>query len=83
MRETLRKELREDLEKKVQQREAELQTQATDQLEAELANLRGELNQAVNKVTAEALKQKAAQIGQIKELTEDPESGTLTIVVEV
>ena len=45
--------------------------------------LREELDQAVNRITAEALKQKAAQIGQIKELTEDPQSGSLTIVLEV
>ena len=42
-----------------------------------------QLDQATNRATAKALKQKAAQIGQIKELTEDPESGSLTIVVEV
>ena len=34
-------------------------------------------------MTAEALKIKAAQMGQIKEITEDPQSGSLTIVVEV
>jgi hypothetical protein len=45
--------------------------------------LKKELNGAINRVTAEALKQKAAQIGQIKEVTEDPESGSLTIKVEV
>ena len=45
--------------------------------------LRAELDKAVNRATAEALKQKAAKIGQIKEMTEDPESGSLTIVVEV
>ena len=33
--------------------------------------------------TAEALKQKAAQLGQIKEMTEDPQSGSMTIVLEV
>ena len=36
-----------------------------------------------NKVTADALKVKAAQLGQIKEMTEDPQAGSLTIVVEV
>ncbi|MCG8587368.1 MAG: hypothetical protein MI757_21895 [Pirellulales bacterium] len=79
----LREEINKDLEKDAEQREAELQNKITDTLEAELADLRGELNQAVNRATAEALKQKAARIGQIKEMTDDPESGTLTIVVEV
>ena len=60
-----------------------LQDKITEELEAELANLRGELDNAVNRATAQALKQKAAQIGQIKDMTEDPESGSLTIVVEV
>ena len=48
-----------------------------------LGDLRRELDQDVNRVTAEALKRRAAQIGQIKEMTEDPQSGSLTIVVEV
>jgi hypothetical protein len=75
--------LREDLEKQAKERESDLQKKVTDQLEAELEGLRRELDQAVNRVTAEALKQKAAQLGQIKEMTEDPQSGSLTIVLEV
>ena len=39
--------------------------------------------EAVNRITAEALKKKAASLGQIKEMTEDPQSGSLTITVEV
>lgn len=78
-----RQELRESLEKKSARRESELQQQLTEKLEGRLADLRQELNQVVNRVTAEALKRKAAQIGQIKELTEDPEQGALTIVLEV
>jgi hypothetical protein len=81
--ENLRKELQADLEKQVDERAAQLQSEATDKLEAELGDLRQELNQVVNRVTAEALKQKAGQMGQIKEMTEDPQSGSLTIVVEV
>ena len=53
-----------------------------DKLEGQLQDLRQELDEAVNRVTAEALKRKAAQMGQIKEMTED-ETGNLTIVVEV
>jgi hypothetical protein len=79
----LREQLRKDLEKQAQQKAAELQTQVTDRLEKELGELRRELDQAANRVTAEALKQKAAQLGQIKEMTEDPQTGSLTIVVEV
>jgi hypothetical protein len=79
----LRGQLRKDLEKQAEQKTAELQSQVTDRLERELGDLRRELDQAVNRVTAEALKQKAAQLGQIKEMTEDPQTGSLTIVVEV
>lgn len=75
--------LRQDLEAKLARREAEIQQQVTEKLEGSLADLRQELNQVVNRVTAEALKKKAAQIGQIKEMTEDRESGSLTIVLEV
>lgn len=79
VRKSLRKALRQDLKK-----EADLlQKESADRLEAELAGLRRELDQVVNRVTAEALKRKAARIGQIKELSEDPENGSLTIVVEV
>ena len=57
--------------------------QVTDRLERKLGDVREELDQVVNRVTATALKHKAAQLGQIKEITEDAQSGSLTIVVEV
>jgi hypothetical protein len=83
VRENLRQELQRELEKKVQEKTAELQGQVTDRLEGKLTDLREELDQVVNRVTAEALKRKAASLGQIKELSEDPQSGSMTIVVEV
>jgi len=83
VREDLQGEAKKDLDKKVQQKTAELQSKVTDKLEAQLGDLRAELDQAVNKITAEALKVKAAQLGQIKEMSEDPQTGSLTIVVEV
>jgi hypothetical protein len=83
MKRDLREALRKDLDKAAQAREAGLQSKVTDQLEAQLGDLRKELDQAVNRVTADALKQKAAQLGQIKEMTEDREAGSLTIVLEV
>ena len=83
VREGLRDDLRRDLQKKVGEKETGLQTKVTDRLEAQLGGLREELDQVVNRVTAEALKRKAAQLGQIKEITEDPQAGSLTIVVEV
>ncbi len=83
VRESLQQEARKDVEKKAGEKKAALQTKVTDKLEGELKDLRQELDQVVNRVTAEALKQKAAQLGQIKEMTEDPQAGSLTIVVEV
>ncbi len=78
-----RKALNREMQKKADTRAADLQRRVTDTLEGALADLKKELDQTVNRVTAEALKQRAAQLGQIKEMTEDPESGSLTIVVEV
>jgi hypothetical protein len=83
IRENLKSEAQKDLERKVQERNASLQNKVTDQLEQQLGDIRAELDQAVNRVTAEALKQKARSMGQIKEMTEDPQTGNLTIVVEV
>lgn len=81
--EELRTQAQQSLEQEAQERQAELQKQVTDRLEGELADLKQELDQAVNRATAAALKIKAAQMGQIKTITEDPASGSLTIVVEV
>ena len=62
--------LKKELEGKVDEKEQKLQEKVTDQLEKQLKNLREELDKAVNRATAEALKQKAARIGQIKEMTD-------------
>ena len=62
---------------------AVLQTQATEALEKHLDELQPELGKVVNKVTREALKQKAQQMGTVKEIAEDAESGNMTIKVEV
>ena len=83
VRENLKQQVRKDIEKKAGEKTASLQTKVTDRLEGELSDVRQELDQAINRVTAEALERKAAQMGQIKEMTEDPQAGSLTIVVEV
>ena len=82
VRQRLQKELQSDLTKSADAKAGELQKQVTDRLEAELGDIRQELDRAVNRATAEALKIKAAQLGQIKEISED-ETGSLKIVVEV
>ena len=60
-----------------------LQTEATEALERHLEELQPELAKVVNKVTRDALKQKAKQLGTVKEIAEDAETGSLTIKVEV
>jgi hypothetical protein len=72
-----------DLEQQAKSKKDKLQEKVTDRLEGELIDLSRELDGAVNRATAEALKIKAAQLGQIKEISEDKASGSLTIVVEV
>ena len=83
IRQRAQEQLKQDLERRAGQQQARLQTEATEKLEGHLDDVRKELGKAVNRVTAEALKRKAASLGQIKEMTEDPESGSLTIKVEV
>jgi hypothetical protein len=79
----MREEARQQLDQQAQERATKLQEKATERLEAALGDLRQELDQVSNRVTAEALKRKAAQMGRIKEMTEDQQSGSLTIVLEV
>jgi hypothetical protein len=79
----LREQLQKNLKKKVDDQKANLQTEITNKLEGQLGDVRKELEQVVNRVTAEALKRKAAQLGTIKQVTEDAQSGSMTIVLEV
>ena len=81
--EQLRERARAELAKQANTREERLTQTATAHLEGVLRDLQGELDAAVNRVTAQALKTKAAQMGEIKQITEDPENGTMTIVLEV
>ena len=75
--------LSKELEGEAAAHEKELQAKVTEALEGKLGDLRKELDQISNRVTAEALKQKAASMGEIQEISEDPESGSLTIRVKV
>lgn len=83
VRENLKKEAKEAADRKVDEKTSQLQSKVTDKLEGKLTDLRQELDKVVNRVTAEALKRKAASLGQIKEITEDHQTGSMTIVVEV
>jgi hypothetical protein len=52
-------------------------------LERKLGDLQRELDAVTARVSAEALKEKARQIGEIEELHEDGETGELTIKVRL
>ena len=79
----LREQAKEQLGQQAASKEEKLTQQATEHLEGVLRDLQCELDGAINRVTAQALKQKAAQMGEIKEITEDTENGSMTIVLEV
>ena len=82
-REQGRKRLNAELEQEVGEREKDLQAEVTKRLEGKLGDLRRELDGISNRVTAEALKQKAASMGEVQEVSEDPETGSLTIRVKI
>jgi hypothetical protein len=83
VRRQLHKRAKEDLSEQAAEQQAKLQQQATEKLERHLRDLTPELNRAVNRVTADALKKKAAHMGRIKDIQDNVESGSLTITVEV
>jgi hypothetical protein len=60
-----------------------LQAEVTNRLEKALADLNCELEGVVSRATSTALKRKAKRLGEIKAITEDEQTGSLTIVVEV
>ncbi len=82
-RDRVQAELKKDIDKKADREADRLQTQATEALEKHLDELQPELGRIVNKVTRDALKQKAQQLGTVTEIAEDAASGSLTIKIEV
>lgn len=79
----LKERAKEEIDKKFTEAQDKAQAAATESLERALSDLQPELNQIVNKITREALKAKAAQLGRIQEIAEDAESGSMTIKIEV
>lgn len=82
-RERGQKALAAELEREAEDHRQGLQAKVTEQLEGKLGDLRRELDQISNRVTSEALKQKAASMGEVQEISEDPETGSLTIRVKI
>ncbi|MBW2531123.1 MAG: hypothetical protein JRI55_06555 [Deltaproteobacteria bacterium] len=79
----LRERLRDELERQADAQQEELRQEVTDRLERKLRDLQREIDGAVNRASAAALKEKAAQLGEIEEISEDVETGSLTIKVRV
>lgn len=71
------------LEDKAKDAQEKLREELTLQLEGRLRDLKGELDAVSNKVTAEALKVRAGQLGTVEEIHEDAATGSLTIKVRV
>jgi hypothetical protein len=83
IRERMKDQLKADIDKKAEQEAGKLQEKATAALEQHLDELQPELGRIVNKVTREALKQKARSLGTVTEVSEDAEAGNLTLTIEV
>lgn len=83
LRDRVRDQVKQDLEKKFGDDQAALQKQATETLERKLQELQPEISDVVNKVTRDALKEKAQQLGTVTEISEDDATGSLTIKIEV
>jgi ethanolamine utilization cobalamin adenosyltransferase len=82
-RERARADIQAELETEISEREKALQAKVTEKLEGKLGDLRQELDRISNRVTAEALKRKAASLGEIQEISEDSATGSLTIRVKI
>jgi hypothetical protein len=72
-----------DVAREADQAEQKAKAEVAQKLEGKLADLRKELDAAVARTTAEALKEKARKIGEIEELHENVETGELTIKVKL
>lgn len=78
----LRDQARASLEREAKAEEEALRRKVTEQLEGKLRDLKEELDGVVNKVTGTALKQRAAELGQVEEVHEEA-NGSITIKVRV
>lgn len=78
----LRKGAKEALEREAKAEEEALRRQVTERLEGTLRGLKEELDGVVNRVTGTALKQRAAELGEVQEVHEEA-NGSLTIKVRV
>lgn len=81
-RKRLQEELDDEIQKEVERQVEDERKRTTARLEAKLKDLKKELDGISNRVTAEALKEKARTMGEIEEIVED-EAGGMTIKVRL
>lgn len=79
---SVREGLRRDLEQAKNAEQAKLAEEVTKRLERKVGDLKSELDQAVNRVTGDALKERASQLGQVESISEEANGG-LTIKVRL
>jgi hypothetical protein len=79
----LEEDVKKELEREVDAAQGKLAEATTELLEKKLRDLRKELDTASNRAIAGALKIKASQMGQIQEISENAETGEITIKVQV
>ncbi len=78
----LRAAAQDQLKREAAAEEEALRRKVTAQLESKLTDLKEELDGVVNRVTANALKKRAGELGQVEEIHEDG-NGNMTIKVRV
>lgn len=81
--EALEKELDQALERSADDKAQAEIDRLSEELERVLTDIKPELDQATDAVNRAALREKAAQLGQIMDIAEDGESGEMTIRVKV
>lgn len=81
--EAIRESLRKNLKKKSEKICKNVQELVTGRLSRSLADIGCEMEQMANQITARAIKRKAQELGQIKKIHHNDNTGEVVIVVEV
>jgi FtsH ternary system domain X5 len=72
-----------EAQREAKEAEDKARTEVAGRLESKFGDLRRELDSITNRVTADSLKEKARQLGEIEQMHEDEKSGELTITVKL
>lgn len=81
--EKLANEIKNSLKNEIEKEREAMSDEIATRLEEHLNDLKKELDQVSNKVTSECLKEKAKTMGEIETITEDEDTGNMTIKVRV